>query len=121
MPTVTLIWMADDTLNFDIETITFALSPEKVVDFIRNNELWATKDVEKICRVREKILVLLDNKSKDLDFLPQNKLVFAFQKNIVKSLKFQPYKEWFEFAEATQNRQNTKKDFEKFEKNKTGA
>ena len=118
LPVYTLIWMANDTFNFDIETITYALSPEQTVDFITNNELWASKDVEKICTVREEILALLENKSKDLGFLPQNKLVFAFQKNIVKSKKFQPYKEWFEFAETTQNRTNTKQDFDKFKKNK---
>ena len=51
--------------------------------------------------------------------MPKNKLVFAFQKNIVKSKKFEAYKEWFEFAEATQNRNNKKQDFEKFKKNES--
>ena len=119
LPVYTLIWMVDDNLGFDVETITFALSPDQTVDFIKNNDLWASKDVEKICAVREEILTLLQNKSKGLDFLPQNKLTFAFQKNIVKSKKFQAYKEWFEFAEATRNKKNTKKDFDKFSKNKT--
>lgn len=119
LPTITLIWMADDTFNFEIETLTFSLSPEQTVDFIKNNELWASKDMEKICKAREEILTLLNNDSKELDFLPQNKIIYAFQKNIVKSKRFQKYNEWFDFAETTQNPKNTKNDFEKFKKNET--
>ena len=119
LPVYTLIWMADDSLNFDVETITYALSPQQTVEFIKDNALWESKNIEKICAIREEILTLLNNEHKDLGFLYENKLVYAFQRNIVKSSKFQKYKEWFEFAETTRNRKNTKKDFEKFKNNKT--
>jgi hypothetical protein len=118
-PVMTLIWMADDTFNLDFETLVFSLSPEQITDFIKDNELWESKDIEKICAIREKLLTLLKPNNRDLDFLAQNKLIYAFQKNIVKSKKFQKYKEWFDFAETTQNPKNTKNDFEKFKKNKT--
>lgn len=119
VPAVTLIWMANDTFNLDLETLTFYLSPEQLTDFIKNDALWASKDVEKIWKIREELLALLNNDTKELGFLSENKFIYAFQRNIVKSQKFHKYKVWFDFAETTLNPDNTKEDFEKFKNNQS--
>ncbi len=118
-PVITLVWMADDTFNLDLKTLVFTLTPEQTIDFIKNDTYWESKDVEKVCKIREELLALLNDDTKELGFLSQNKLIYAFQKNILKSSKFHKYKEWFDFPETTQNPKNTKNDFEKFKKNKT--
>lgn len=110
--------MADDNLKFTEDYIAFACLPEQTADFIKNDTLWDEKDLEKILKEREKALILLNNDSKDLDFLPQNRLIYAFQKNIVKNKKFSKYFKWFDLAEKTRNKNNTKLDFELYEKDK---
>ena len=116
-PVITLIWMSSDSLKFSEDFITFALYPEPVVDFCKNEILWTEGNLENIENERKKVLTLLNNQTKDLNFLSKNKLIYAFQKNIVKNKKYSPYFEWFEFAEKTLDKKNTKKDFAKYEKN----
>ena len=53
---------------------------------------------------------------KNLDFLSKNRLIYLFQKNIVKNNKFSKYFIWFEFAEKTRNPDNKKEDFIQYEK-----
>ena len=118
-PTVSLIWMVDDSLQFTSDSVAYALSPEQAIEFIKNDALWLNQDFEKINIERQNILTLLNNKTKELDFLPQNRLIFAFQKNIIKNPNFYKYRIWFEFAEATKNEHNVEQDFEKFKKDKT--
>ena len=117
-PVITLIWMANDTLKYSEDYIAFALFPEQTVDFLKNDNLWNTKDLKKIEENRQKTLNLLNNDSKSLDFLPQNRLIYIFQKNIVKNKKYSEYFDWFELAEKTRNENNVRKDFIKYEKNK---
>ena len=116
-PVITLIWMSSDSLKFSEDFITFALYPEPIVDFCKNEILWTEGNLENIENERKKVLTLLNNQTKDLNFLSKNKLIYAFQKNIVKNKKYSPYFEWFEFAEKTLDKKNTKKDFVKYEKN----
>ena len=116
MPTITLIWMADDNLKFEEDYVAFALYPEQAADFIKNEALWSEFDAEKIDIERQKALTLLNNNAKELDFLPQNRLIYAFQKNIVKNKKYSKYFKWFDLAEKTANKNNTKKDFVLYEK-----
>ena len=116
-PALTLIWMANDTLGFTEDYISYALFPEQTADFVKNDDLWATKDIEKLEKERQNILSLLNNKTKGLDFLPKNRLIYMFQKNIINNAQLTEYFEWFELAEITLNKDNTKKDFAKFEKN----
>ena len=59
---------------------------------------------------------MLNNTAKELDFLPQNRLIYAFQKNIVKNKKYSKYFKWFDLAEKTANKNNTKEDFVLYEK-----
>jgi predicted transposase/invertase (TIGR01784 family) len=53
----------------------------------------------------------MDNKSKELDFLSKNRLIFLLQKNIVKNKTNSKYKKWFEFAEKTKKPDNKEEDF----------
>ncbi len=119
LPTITLIWMTDDCLGFDDDFIAFAPFPEQTAAFFRNDALWASKDFEKLSMEREKILTLLNNNTKDLAFLPRNRMIYAFQKNIVKNKKLTKYFEWFELAQKTHNKNNVEEDFVNYYKNKT--
>jgi hypothetical protein len=118
LPVYTLIWMADDDLGFKEDFVTFALSPEQVIDFIRNEALWKEKELDKILEARKNILTLLDNKTKNLDFLPENKLTLAFQKKIILNNRYSKYFKWFDIAEKSRNKNNTRKDFALYEKDK---
>ena len=48
--------------------------------------------------------------------MKQNKLIYAFQKNIVKNTKHEKYYEWFEFAERSLKKNNQEADFDKYRK-----
>ncbi len=117
LPTITLIWMSDDNLSFKDDYIPYALFPEQAIEFLRNEALWASKDMENIDIERKKVLTLLNNNTKNLSFLAKNRLIFAFQKNIVKNKKLKKYFVWFDFAEKTRNKNNTEEDFEAFKNN----
>jgi hypothetical protein len=116
-PVITLIWMADDTLNFTEDYIAYSLYPEQVAAFLKNDTMWNTPDLENIKKNRENVVSLLNNDDKNLDFLPQNRLIYIFQKNICKNKKYSTYFDWFELAEKTRNKNNKKEDFVQYEKN----
>jgi hypothetical protein len=116
VPVYTLIWMADDNLKFKEDYISFAMSPEQTMDFLRNDALWDEKDLNKVLEERKKVLNLLNNDAKGLDFLPQNRLIYIFQKNIVLNKLISKYFKWFDFAEKTRKKENTKEDFAIYEK-----
>ena len=117
-PSITVIWMANDDLGFEDNIIAFSVFPEMLNDFIRNEALWATNNQENLFVERKKILAILDNKTKGLDFLPKNRLIYAFQPNIAKHIDLgfdgETYQNWFDFAEKTRNKDNKESDFEKF-------
>ncbi|MCP4348146.1 MAG: hypothetical protein GY795_21805, partial [Desulfobacterales bacterium] len=113
-PVLTLIWMVDDSMKFDSDYAAFRMTPETVTDFIRNEKLWNTPEIREIMKHRDRVLRIMSNRTKNLDFLPMNRLVFAFQKNIVKNRKMEKYARWFEFAERTRNTDNSPDDFEEF-------
>jgi hypothetical protein len=117
-PVITLIWLVDDTLNFTEDYIAYNMTPEIVSDFISNEKLWLEKDIQKIIKEREIAINQLNNDTKNLSFLQKNRLIWAFQKNIVKNEKFTKYKAWFELAEKTRNKLNSKSDFIQFEQDK---
>ncbi len=119
LPTITLIWMSDDNLGFREDFVSFSLYPDQTAEFFKNDALWNSNDFEKMGIEREKILTLLNNNTKDLGFLSQNKLIYAFQKNIVKNKKLTKYFEWFELAEKTRNKNNTEQDFVNYKKNES--
>ena len=119
LPSITLIWMTDDNLGFKEDFISYALFPEQTAQFFENDDLWATNDVKKLDIERQKILTLLKNNTKGLDFLSQNRMIYAFQKNIVKNKKLTKYFKWFELAEKTRNKNNKEQDFATFKNDKT--
>lgn len=113
-PVYTLIWMVVDTLDFDLDYVSYLMAPELLVDFLNNNRLWREPEIKKLLEERNKVLEVLQNEAKNLDFLPKNRLIFMFQKNIVKNKAMKKYEKWFEFAEKTRNENNAEKDFEAY-------
>jgi len=120
-PVITLIWLVDDTLNFTEDFVSYNMTPEIISDFISNEKLWLEKDIQKIMKEREIAINQLNNDTKNLSFLKKNRLIWVFQKNIVKNEKYSKYKAWFELAEKTRNKLNTKTDFIQFEQDKIFA
>ncbi len=113
-PATTIVWMVDDSLGYEDDMVTFALFPDVLNDFIQNDTLWTTTNRKELLVNRQKILKMLNNKQKNLDFLPQNRLIFMFQKNIVKNKKDTLLFKWCEFATLTKNKNNVAADFKKF-------
>jgi hypothetical protein len=119
LPVITLVWMVDDTFGFKSDYVGYTMTPEIVIDFLKNHLLWQNKDITDILKQREIALAQLSNKAKRLDFLQKNRLIYAFQKNIVANSKlpeskYHKYQDWFEIAEKTKNRLNQKADFLKY-------
>jgi hypothetical protein len=78
-PVITLIWMVDDMLGFKEDYIAYSTLPEVTQDFITNTDLWQ-QPIENILLEREKILRILENKTKGLDFFAENRLIYLFKK-----------------------------------------
>ncbi|MCD4818814.1 MAG: hypothetical protein K8S23_08995, partial [Candidatus Cloacimonetes bacterium] len=123
-PVLTLIWMVSDKLGFEDDFVSYKLLPEVVSEFLKNETIWYKENFIHLLEERDKHLKIIENKTKDLDFLPKNKLIFMFQKNIVKNMEAAKkdknkhktkYARWFDFAQKTLNKDNSKKDFIEFE------
>ncbi len=119
-PVLTVVWMVDDTLNFDDDMIVFTTLPEATKDFIADENLWS-QSLETILAARDKTLKVLNNKTKGLDFLQENKMIYFFQRNAAKSKHIKPYTKWAILAENTKNPNNQKNDFDAFKKDKIMA
>ncbi len=120
-PVITLVWMVDDMLGFKEDFIVYSTLPEAAKDFITDADLWA-KPFDEILNERKKALKILENKGKGLDFFAQNKLIYIFQKNIVKNKRIDlPYYKWFDFAQMSRNPNNKEEDFIQFKKDKDMA
>jgi hypothetical protein len=113
-PVITLIWMADDTLGIEESVLTYILTPDLAINLVQNEELWRKVNSKKLMAERQRILKILGNKTRQLNFLQENKLIYAFQKNIVKDSKTEKYFRWFQFAEKSRNLDNKKEDFNEF-------
>jgi PD-(D/E)XK nuclease family transposase len=83
-PVLTIIWMVDDTLGFEDDFIVFTTLPERAKDFIKDETLWS-QSLETILAARAETLQILNNDTKGLGFLQKNKIIYAFQDNIVKN------------------------------------
>lgn len=114
IPVITLIWLADDSMNFADDFVSYTMTSETVNDFIRDKSLWRADNILDIMKERAKCLAIIDNKIKKLDFLQKNRLIYAFQPNIVKNKKYSKYLDWFELAEKTHNKLNEKAWFDKY-------
>jgi hypothetical protein len=115
-PVLTLVWMADDTLDFKDDYITYRMQPDTMLEFVRNRDLWRDQEINAIMKARALVLQDLDRVHKNLDFLSKNQLVFAFQKNIVRNERYAKYFKWFDFAEKTRKKDNDVADFEAYQK-----
>ena len=114
-PVITIIWMVEDNLGSKADFNAYTMLPEKSKEFFEETEVWKHKDIE--TKVKE-ILYSINNNSKDLQFLQKNRLIFAFQQNIVENDKLSKYKDWFTLAEKSRNSKNTKEDFDDYRKDK---
>ncbi|MEK7256288.1 MAG: hypothetical protein AAB316_16160 [Bacteroidota bacterium] len=114
-PVITIVWMVHDTLGFTDDYVGFCMQPEPVGSFILNEELWSeTVPSARLLDERQRVAALLKNKTKSLDFLPQNRLIYAFQPNIVRNKKNEKYFRWYDFAQRTLNKKNTESDFQEY-------
>jgi hypothetical protein len=106
----------EDFLDVEIEEIELLV----LNAFIKNDVLWKSMDTVELLAHREKILEVLNNDTKNLNFLSKNRLIFALQPNIVKNHKdgkseiLERFVPWFNFAEKTRNKNNKAEDFESF-------
>ncbi len=120
-PVLTLIWMVDDVLGFDEDFVVFSTLPEAAKNFITDKNLWE-QSLDNILVERKKVLNILENDTKGLDFFAENRVIYIFQKNIVKNKRVNlPYYKWFEFASKSKNRNNEEKDFDQYKKDKDMA
>ena len=112
--------MVDDILRFKKKNyVSYKLLPEDVETFLNDDVIWDSKNwnkekLKKLLEERKKVLKIVQNDQKGLEFLGQNKLYFLFQHNIVQSNEIKPYKRWFDFAERTRDENNTEADFESY-------
>ncbi len=86
-PVITLIWMADDSMGFTDDYISYVLTPEMLSLFLEDSDLWRENNFFALLEQRENLLQILNNKTKQLPFLSQNKLIYAFQPNVVRNKK----------------------------------
>ncbi|MBI4646327.1 MAG: hypothetical protein HY738_06955, partial [Bacteroidia bacterium] len=114
IPVITLIWMVDDNLGFSDDFVSYTLVPEAIIHFIRNKNIWKNENILEILAEHEKCLRVLNNKTKKIDFLQKNRLIYAFQKNIVKNQKYYKYSAWFHLAEKTLDKLNKKIWFDQY-------
>ncbi len=120
-PVITLIWMVDDMLGFDDDFIAYTTLPEAAKDFIMNANLWE-QPLEAILAERKKAIAILENKTKGLDFFTKNRMIYIFQKNIVKNKRVDlAYFKWFDVANISRNPNNKEEDFSKYKDDKDMA
>jgi hypothetical protein len=115
-PVLTLIWLADESLGTTQDYLSYALTPESLAAFVHDEPLWQNEDIRRLLSERQKVLALLDDRSNQLDFLGQNRLIYALQRNIVRNQKYHRYLRWFTFAEKSRNKNNKREDFEEYER-----
>jgi len=114
IPVITLIWLVDDNMKFNTDFVCYSMTNDVLNEFIKNNNLWEKENIIKILAEREKCLEIINNRTRGLDFLQENKLIYAFQPNIIMNKKFSKYSNWFELAEKTRNKLNEKIWFDKY-------
>ncbi len=120
-PVITLIWMVDDMLGFEEDFIAFTTLPEAAKTFITDTKIWE-QPLENIVAERNKVVEILENNTKGLDFFTQNRMIYVFQKNIVKNKRIDlPYYKWFDVANISRNPNNTEEDFSNYKNDKDMA
>ncbi len=118
LPTITIIWMVQATYYFTDDYIVYILTPEYIKTFLKDSEEWIKGNYQLILEKRKNMSNLIINAKDDIDFLKKNKLIYAFQKNIVKNGKLSKYYNWFEFAQKTLNKVSDRFEYDKYRKDK---
>jgi hypothetical protein len=114
-PALTIIWMADDNLGSTESVLTFMPLPDAIQKFLVDDPLWQNENTNFLKEERTRLLKMYEQiETSQFQFLSKNKLIYAFQKNIIKDEKCQKYIRWFQFAEKSKNKQNKKEDFDDF-------
>ena len=116
MPVVTLVWLVEDNLGFEDDQVAFVPTPEQIPAFIRDVRLWRNPDVQALVRRRGELLAQLEKDEKDLPWLYQNRLIYAFQKNIVRNKKYERYYAWFDLAQKTLDKVEDRREYEAYER-----
>ncbi len=118
-PAITIVWLVDDSLGTDRDIVSSFMQPEELDRFINEDDLWANGSMQELKQKRKEVLEIMNNDTKDLDFLSKNKLTFALQKNIVANInknKENPkYAPWFALAAKSRDEKNREEDFKEFE------
>jgi hypothetical protein len=113
-PVITLIWMVEDTLGFNENYVSFMMTPELVLDFVRDEKLWNNPNIIEILKKRTGVLEVVNNEKKGMSFIAANRLIFLLQGNIVKNKPHTRYERWFTFAEKSRNDENIEEDFQEY-------
>ncbi|OQX81892.1 MAG: hypothetical protein B6D64_01435 [Bacteroidetes bacterium 4484_276] len=121
LPVITLIWMVHDTFGFTDDYVGYTLAPENVSEFIKKDVVWKNSNIKELLAERNKQKELLTNNNRNLDFLSSNRLIYAFQKNIVKNKKYKKYYDWFELADKTLRKVEEKREYARYEQDKIFA
>jgi hypothetical protein len=108
-----VIWMAAHNLSFKEDVIEFNMYPKRLADFILDDKVW-TQEKEPILILRNELLKLLTNTTHGFDFHAQNRLIYVFQKNVVKNKRNERYFKWFDFAQKSLDKENKASDFQPF-------
>jgi hypothetical protein len=82
--TTTIVWLAQDNFDLEVDSIEYNPYPKAWVDFIKNESLWK-KSKTILNQHRVELLKILKKDRRELAFLVENRLIFAFQPNIVKN------------------------------------
>lgn len=113
-PVITLIWMVHDVIGFQDDYIAYSLSPEELSGFINDVQMWRNLDIDEIISRRQDLYAKLNNPEKNLHFFKKNRLIYAFQPNIIKNKKFEKYFPWFELADKTLRKISEKFEYDKY-------
>ena len=65
-PALTLIWLADDTLHFEDNYMAYTMAPELILNFIENDRLWRTPEIQALLEERKRVLDVAQSTTKDL-------------------------------------------------------
>ena len=124
MPVITIVWLVNDNLGCKTDYSIYSMVDEEITDFIYDDKVWQNKNIDELLKIREKLLLTLKDDFKRKDFLNKNKLIFAYQDNIVKNItdktmhkENNKYFRWFDFAKKTLNKDNVEKDFIEYKDN----
>jgi hypothetical protein len=112
-PVTSIVWWAESCLGIKEDFIEFNTYPKRLADFILDDSVWI-QEKEEILAMRNELLALLKKETHGFEFHAQNRLIYVFQKNVVRNKRNERYFKWFEFAQKTLDKNNKASDFQPF-------